>query len=74
VAAAQAGGDPAEHPDALDARGPPVARLARVIEYTVPDRAGNGRPDPDPQVFTWSNQTATLRVLGGCVTTLPVAA
>jgi len=28
--------------DAVDARGLPVARLARVVEYDVPDRAGNG--------------------------------
>jgi len=29
-------------PDAFDDRGLPVAHLARVIEYDVPDRAGNG--------------------------------
>ena len=29
-------------PDAVDGRGLPVARLARVIEYDVPDRDGNG--------------------------------
>lgn len=29
-------------PDALDERGLPVIHLARVIEYDVPDRAGNG--------------------------------
>jgi hypothetical protein len=29
-------------PDAFDSRGLPVAHLARVIEYDVPDRVGNG--------------------------------
>ena len=29
-------------PDAFDERGPPVIHLARVIEYDIPDRAGNG--------------------------------
>jgi Insertion element 4 transposase N-terminal len=29
-------------PDAFDERGLPVAHLARVIEYDVPDRVGNG--------------------------------
>ena len=29
-------------PDAFDERGLPVAHLARVIEYDVPDRDGNG--------------------------------
>ena len=29
-------------PDAFDERGLPVVHLARVIEYDVPDRAGNG--------------------------------
>ena len=29
-------------PDAFDERGLPVAHLARVIEYDVPDREGNG--------------------------------
>jgi hypothetical protein len=28
--------------DAVDARGLPLAHLARVVEYDVPDRAGNG--------------------------------
>jgi Insertion element 4 transposase N-terminal/Transposase DDE domain len=42
VAAARAGHDPAAHPDAIGTRGLPAARLARVIEYDVPDRAGNG--------------------------------
>lgn len=31
--------------DAADARGLPVARLARVVEYDIPDRAGNGTGD-----------------------------
>jgi hypothetical protein len=42
VAAAKAGDDLTDHPDATDDRGWPLARLVRVIEYTVPDRAGNG--------------------------------
>jgi len=42
IAAAQAGHDLADHPDAMGSNGLPVARLARVIEYDVPDRAGNG--------------------------------
>ena len=29
-------------PEAFDQRGLPVIQLARVIEYDVPDRAGNG--------------------------------
>jgi len=36
------GQDLADHPDSIDARGRPVARLARVIEYDVPDRVGHG--------------------------------
>jgi Insertion element 4 transposase N-terminal/Transposase DDE domain len=42
LAAARAGRDLAEDPDAAGERGRPAARLARVIEYDVPDRAGNG--------------------------------
>ena len=42
VAAARAGHDPAVHPDAIGTHGLPVARLTRVIEYDVPNRAGNG--------------------------------
>jgi transposase IS4-like protein/DDE family transposase len=42
VAAAGAGGDLTAHPDAIGKNGLPCARLARVIEYDVPDRAGNG--------------------------------
>ena len=42
VAAARAGHDLADHRDAIGENGLPVARLARVIEYDVPDRAGNG--------------------------------
>lgn len=42
VAAARAGHDLADHPDATGKLGRPAARLARVIEYDVPDRAGNG--------------------------------
>jgi hypothetical protein len=44
LAAARAGadlGDINAVPDAFDAHGLPVAHLARVIEYDVPDRAGN---------------------------------
>jgi hypothetical protein len=58
LAAARAGGDLAELADALDEKGWPVAHLVRVIEYEVPDRAGNGSgelivllstiTDPDP--------------------------
>jgi Insertion element 4 transposase N-terminal/Transposase DDE domain len=45
LAAARAGEDLQDInavPDAFDDRGLPVAHLARVIEYDVPDRAGNG--------------------------------
>jgi Insertion element 4 transposase N-terminal/Transposase DDE domain len=45
LAAARAGRDLADInavPDAFDGRGLPVVHLARVIEYDVPDRAGNG--------------------------------
>ncbi|HEX2806178.1 MAG TPA: IS4 family transposase, partial [Kineosporiaceae bacterium] len=45
LAAARAGRDLADInavPDAFDDRGLPVINLARVIEYDVPDRAGNG--------------------------------
>ena len=45
LAAARAGADLADInivPDAFDQRGLPVAHLARVIEYDVPDRVGNG--------------------------------
>ena len=42
IAAARAGHDLADHPAAIGKNGLPVARLARVIEYDVPDRAGNG--------------------------------
>ena len=42
VSAAREGQDLAEVDDALDEHGRPRARLARVIEYDVPDRAGNG--------------------------------
>jgi Insertion element 4 transposase N-terminal/Transposase DDE domain len=41
VAAARAGHDLADHPDVIGTHGLPAARLARVIEYDVPDRAGN---------------------------------
>lgn len=34
--------DPDQVPEATDDRGLPAARLVRVIEYDVPDRAGNG--------------------------------
>lgn len=43
LAAATAGQDLSEHPDVLNEdNGWPLARLVRVIEYTVPDRDGNG--------------------------------
>ena len=45
LAAARAGHDLTDInavPDAFGANGLPVARVARVIEYDVPDRAGNG--------------------------------
>jgi hypothetical protein len=45
LVAARAGADLTDHatvPDAFDDRGLPVAHLARVVEYDVPDRVGNG--------------------------------
>src|SRR6266508_1766611 len=45
LAAARAGADLDDIttvPDAFDQRGLPVAHLARVVEYDVPDRTGNG--------------------------------
>lgn len=42
LAAARAGTDLADLDDALTDHGLPAARLVRVIEYDVPDRAGNG--------------------------------
>jgi Insertion element 4 transposase N-terminal len=42
VAAARRGEDLTELAEALDDKGLPLAHLARVIEYEVPDRAGNG--------------------------------
>ena len=45
LAAARAGPDLTDIntvPDAFDERGLPVIHLARVIEYDVPDRDGNG--------------------------------
>ena len=45
LAAARAGSDLTDIsvvPDAFDQRGLPVIHLARVVEYDVPDRAGNG--------------------------------
>ena len=42
LAAARAGHDLSAHPDAAGKHGLAVARLARVIEYDVPDRTGNG--------------------------------
>ena len=44
-AAARAGldlADPDAVPDAFDQRGQPVVHLARVVEYDIPDRDGNG--------------------------------
>lgn len=40
LTAARTGTDLGEVPEALDEYGLPRARLARVVEYTVPDRAG----------------------------------
>jgi hypothetical protein len=42
LAAARRNEDLAEVADAVDDKGRPLAPLARVIEYEVPDRAGNG--------------------------------
>jgi hypothetical protein len=45
IAAARAGADLTDInavPEAFDERGLPVAHLARVVEYDVPDRVGNG--------------------------------
>jgi hypothetical protein len=42
LAALRAGADLADLTDAIDAKGRPVAHLARVVEYEVPDRDGNG--------------------------------
>jgi hypothetical protein len=42
LAAVRAGHDLGSLPDAVDGRGLSVAHLARVIEYDIPDRAGNG--------------------------------
>ncbi len=42
VTAARTGRDLGSFADAVDGRGLPVAHLARVIEYDIPDRAGNG--------------------------------
>lgn len=42
IAAARAGHDLAETPEAIGKNGRPAARIARVVEYDVPDRDGNG--------------------------------
>jgi hypothetical protein len=42
LTAARNGDDLADLPQALDENGWPLARLVRVVEYTVPDRVGNG--------------------------------
>ena len=42
ILAAAPAGDLDGCTDAVDARGLPVAYLARVVEYDIPDRAGNG--------------------------------
>ena len=42
LAAAKDGDDLTDHPDAQDEKGWPLARIVRVVEYTVPDRVGNG--------------------------------
>jgi len=42
LAAARNGDDLTDLPQTLDENGWPVARLVRIVEYTVPDRVGNG--------------------------------
>ena len=42
LAAARNGDDLTDLPQAVDENGWPVARIVRVVEYTVPDREGNG--------------------------------
>src|SRR5664279_4247173 len=42
LTAAKDGDDLTDHPDAQDEKGWPLARLVRIVEYTVPDRVGNG--------------------------------
>ena len=42
LAAEKNGDDLTDLPQALDENGRPVARIVRVVEYTVPDRDGNG--------------------------------
>jgi hypothetical protein len=42
IAAARAGHDLTEIPEALNDKGWPLARVARVIEYDIPDRPGSG--------------------------------
>ncbi|MEV8515153.1 hypothetical protein [Dactylosporangium sp. NPDC051484] len=42
LAAARAGNDLTVLREAVDERGLPVAHVARVVEYDIPDRAGNG--------------------------------
>ena len=42
IADAKAGDDLTDHPDATDENGWPLARIVRIVEYTVPDRVGNG--------------------------------
>ena len=46
-------------PDAFDERGLPVAHLARVIEYDVPDRDGNGTGELIVLLTTIPTSTAT---------------
>lgn len=45
LAAADAGEDLADCPDAVDDKGWPLARIVRVIEYDVPDRDGDGKAE-----------------------------
>jgi hypothetical protein len=42
LTAAKDGDDLTDHPDAEDEKGWPLARIVRVVEYTVPGRVGNG--------------------------------
>ena len=60
LAAARAGQDLSDInivPDAFDERGLPVIHLARVIEYDVPDRVGNGTGELIVLLSTITNPT-----------------
>ncbi|MBB2941833.1 hypothetical protein FB565_001537 [Actinoplanes lutulentus] len=58
ILAAARSGDFGDCPDAVDDRGWPRARLARVIEYDVPDRDGNGTGEVITLVTTILNPKA----------------